>query len=51
MMENVLVKLYHVLLCQNCIQQEDGSFCWHSGLGDEEDASEVLHLERSFMWC
>jgi len=25
-------------------------FCWHIGLGIEEEASEVLHLERSCIW-
>jgi hypothetical protein len=26
-------------------------FYWHIALGNEEEASEVLHLEHSFIWC
>jgi hypothetical protein len=26
-------------------------FYEHVGLGIEEEASEVLHLEHSFIWC
>ena len=35
----------------SCIQQEEGSFYWHIGLGIEEETSEVLHLEHSLIWC
>jgi hypothetical protein len=35
------------------MQQEEGSFYKHIGLGIEieEEASEVLRLEHSFIWC
>ena len=36
---------------KSCIQQEEGSLYWHIGLGIEEESSEVLHLEHSFIWC
>ena len=26
-------------------------FCWHGGLAIGEEDSEVLQLERSFVWC
>jgi hypothetical protein len=51
MMGNLLVKLNRGLLWLNCIQQEEGSFYYHLGFGIEEEASEVLHLEHSFIWC
>jgi hypothetical protein len=41
MMEDVLVKLNVGLLLLKL----------HIGLGIEEEASEVLHLEHSFIWC
>ena len=34
-----------------CIQEEEGSFYQHIGLGIEEEASEGLRLEHSFIWC
>jgi len=34
---------------KSCIQQEEGSFYWHIGLGIEEEAGEVLHLGHSFI--
>jgi len=42
-MEDVLVKVN--------VEQEEGSFYQHIGLGIEEEACEVLHLEHSFIWC
>jgi len=35
----------------SCIQQEEDSFYEHIGLGIEEETSEVLRLEHSFIWC
>jgi len=33
----------------SCVQQDERSFYWHTGLGIE--AIELPHLEHSFMWC
>jgi hypothetical protein len=40
-----------IFIVYSCIQQEEDSFYFHNGLGIEEEVSEVLHLEQSFIWC
>jgi hypothetical protein len=50
-MEDVLVKLNVGLLWLKLHSKEDGSYYYLIGLGTEEEASEVLHLEHSFIWC
>jgi hypothetical protein len=45
----VPTKIFYVYAF-SCIQQEEGSFYQHIGFVNEEEASEVLHLERSFIW-
>jgi hypothetical protein len=51
MMEDVLVKLSVGLLWLKLHSEKEDSFYWHDGLGIEEEASEVLRLEHSFIWC
>jgi len=51
MMEDVLVKLNVGLLWLKLHSTREGSFYWHIGLGIEEEASEALQLEQSFIWC
>ena len=43
-----LIQEYHV---QSSIQQEEGSFRQGIGLEFKEDATKVLYLELSFVWC
>ena len=51
MMEDVLVKLnVEFLWLKLHSTTRRLFFYWHIGLGIEEEASEVLHLEHSFIW-
>ena len=51
MMEDVLVKLSVGLLWLKLHSTKEDSFYQHTGLGIEEETSEVLRLEHSFIWC
>jgi hypothetical protein len=51
MMEDVLVKLNVGLLWLKLHSTKRGLFYKHIGLAIEEEASEVLRLEHSFIWC
>jgi hypothetical protein len=51
MIEDVLVTLNVGLLWLKLHSTRERFFYWHFGLGIEEETSEVLHLEHSFMWC
>jgi hypothetical protein len=51
MMEDILVKLSVGLLWLKLHSTEEDSFYYHIGLGIEEETSEVLRLEHSFIWC
>jgi hypothetical protein len=45
------VKLNPGLPCKSSIQQEENAFLQEIGLKFEEETNEVLHLERSVLWC
>jgi hypothetical protein len=51
MMEDVFVKLSVELLWLKLHLTSRGLFLLAIGLGIEEEACEVLHLEHSFIWC
>jgi hypothetical protein len=36
---------------KSCIQQQEETFYQQSGPKFEEETSEMLHLERGFVWC
>ena len=47
----LLVKLNVGLPWQKLHSTRRGLFLLHIGFGIEEEASEMLHLEHSFIWC
>jgi hypothetical protein len=51
MKEDVLVRLSVGLLWLKLHSTRRGLFLLQIGLGIEEEASEVLRLEHSFIWC
>jgi hypothetical protein len=51
MMEDILVKLNVGLLWVKLHSTRRGLCLLAHGLGIEEEASEVLRLEHSFIWC
>ena len=48
---NCILETTHISGVYSPLQQEEGSFYQHIGLGIEEEARELLHLEHSFIWC
>jgi hypothetical protein len=51
MMQDVQGKLNPNRSTKSRFQQDEESFHQQIGLRFEEDTSEVLHLEYSFVWC
>jgi hypothetical protein len=50
-MQEIHVKLNPELTLQSSIQQKEDCFPHQVGLKFDEETSEVLHLEKSFVWC
>jgi len=40
-----------VAMAKAALNKKRALFYWHTGLGIEDETSEVLHLEHSFIWC